>query len=277
MAASGGTVATLDDAVRTYGDSYPVPSYPKPRAVPMLTREPLFRRTAPGGPMEQALMKVWLIDIYSRWESHYRTQLKREIRYLRGAIRPRQQVLGDLGHIRNDLLHNGIAKPKDIGRCEILRWFKVGEPMQVKLRHVFDLLNQMGWLGEGPTVPVGQDGFSAWRIDRTRNPEEPVPALVSVRPLVNPDEPEPRYRYGAAITFENGVFGNTPMGPERPAAAGQAKDMARKWMAMAVNEAGDLSVPGLGTASAASLYRNTLEGERHSGPAIWRPWVQFRD
>ena len=157
MAASGGTVATLDDVVRTYGDSYPVPSYPKPRAVPMLTREPLFRRTAPGGPMEQALMKVWLIDIYSRWESHYRTQLKREIRYLRGAIRPRQQVLGDLGHIRNDLLHNGIAKPKDIGRCEILRWFKVGEPMQVKLRHVFDLLNQMGWLGEGPTVPVGQD------------------------------------------------------------------------------------------------------------------------
>ena len=277
--ASGGTIATMDDAVQIYGDGYPAPTYPKLRALPSLKREPLLNRSAPGEAMEQALIRAWLIEIYGRWESRYRTQLKRETRYLPGAIRPRQTVLGDLGHIRNDLLHNNsIAKPRESGRCEILRWFTVGDRMHVELRHVFDFLNQMGWLTEElPVALDGQGQSSTWLIDRSGDPEQPTPALVSVRPLINPAEPDPRYRYGAGIVFENGVFGNIPMGPEHEETAAQAKERARGWMTMTVNDTGDLSVPGWGTASLASLYRNALSRERHFGPAIWGPWVQFRE
>ena len=45
---------------------------------------------------------------------------------------------------------------------------------------------------------------------------------------------------------------------------------------MTVNEAGDLSVPGLGTVSALSLYRSALNEERHFGPRVPGPWTQFR-
>ena len=257
---NGGDVATLEDAVRTYGDSYAWPTYPRLRAVPTLTGEPLVNRTAPGGAMEQMLWKAWFIDIYSWWESKYRNQLKHENRHLPGAIRPRQQVLGDLGHIRNDLLHNGIAKRNESGRCEILRWFNVGERMDLRLRHVLDFLNQMGWLTESPAViRYGPGKPSVWRIDRTGEPEDgPAPALVSVRPFVNPQEADTRYRYGASIAFENGVFVTTPMGPEHEETPVRAKDRVHKWMKMTVNDAGNLSVPGLGTASAASLYRSAL-------------------
>ena len=45
---------------------------------------------------------------------------------------------------------------------------------------------------------------------------------------------------------------------------------------MTVNEAGDLSVPGLGTVSALSLYRSALNEERHFDPRVPGPWTQFR-
>ena len=61
---SGGDVATLEDALRTYGDSYASPTYPRLRAFPTATGEPLFSRAAPGGSMEQMLLKAWVIDIY---------------------------------------------------------------------------------------------------------------------------------------------------------------------------------------------------------------------
>ena len=274
---SGGDVATLEDAVRTYGDSYASPTYPRLRAFPTLTGEPLFSRTAPGGSMEQMLLKAWVIDIYSRWESKYRNQLKHENRHIPGAISPLQQVLGDLGHIRNDLFHNGIAKEDHSGRCEILRWFQVDERMHLRLRHVFDFLNQMSWLTDSPAVIRDGPGKpSAWHMDRTGELEKPVPALVSVRPFVNPQESDTRYRYGVSIAFENGVFATTPMGPEREETPVQAKDRSRKWMTMTVNEAGNLFVPGLVTVSAASLYRSALNKEKYWGPGIPGPWIQFR-
>ena len=278
MTESGGALETLEDVVRAGGDVYSIPVYPKLRAFPSLVREPLFRRSAPDGRMEQLAFKGWIAEVFDLWESVYRTQLKHEIRELRDAIRPRQQVLGDLRHIRNNLLHNGTAKRGEAANCEILRWFTVGERMQMRLLHVFDFLNQMGWLNEDSLNFIAERGTaSIWHIDRTGEPEEPPPALISVRPAVNPEQQDPRYRYEASIVFENGLFGRTPMGPEKEETEAQAKERTCKWMKMTVNEDGDLHVPGLGTVSAAELYRLHLKGEKHPAPGIWQPPVQFRE
>ena len=259
------------------GDGCPTPEYPNLRGSLKLRREPLYMRTAPDGSMEQAVFKGWVSDVWDLWESRYRTQLKHDIRELPGAIRPRQQVLGDLRHIRNNLLHNGIAKRGEAADCEILRWFSDGEGMQVRLRHVIDFLNQMGWLHEDSFASAEQRRASIWRIDREGSPGEPTPALVSVRPLVDPQEQDLRYRYAASVAFEDGVFGTTPMGPENEETGAQTKDRTRKWMKMTVNEEGDLYVPDLGSVPAAKLYRGHLKGEKLPGPGIWKPWVQFRE
>ena len=278
MNASDDTAKTFEDAVGAWGDSYCIPTYPKLRAFPALKGEPLFIRAAPDGPMEQTAFKGWVSEVYDRWESHYRTQLKHEIQKLPGAIRPRQQVLGDLRHIRNNLLHNGIAKRREAANCEILRWFTDGERMQVRLRHVFDFLNQMGWMSEGSIVILeGQERGSGWDINRDGELEEPTPALISVRPVVNPEQRDPRYRYEASVVFENGVFGRVPMGPEREETEAQARERTHKWMKMMINEQGDLSVPDLGTVPAIKLYLDYLKGKKYPAPGIWQPWVQFRD
>ena len=275
MNASGGAIDTIEDAL---GDVYPNPAYLRLRVFPSLVSEPLFARSAPGGPMEQVVFKGWTAQIFDLWDSVYRTQLKHETaaRGPSGAIRPRQQVLGDFRHIRNNLLHSGIARKGEAASCEILRWFTEGERMVMRLSHVFDFLNQMGWLSEDSlNFDVRRMTASIWRIDRTGEPEDPAPALISVRPFVDPEQQDPQFRYGATVVFENGLFAHVPMGPEHDETEAQAKDRARKWKSMTVNEDGDIHVPRLGTLSASELYRHVLKGEMHPGPGIWLPPWQF--
>jgi len=150
--------------------------------------------------------------------------------------------------------------------------------MQMRLRHVIDFLNQMGWLHQNSFTFIAEQGkTSSWHIDKEGEPEDPTPALISARPLVDLQEPDPRYRYAASIAFENLVFGTIPMGPENEETEAQAKDRTDKWLKMTVNERGDFCVPDLGTVPAARLYWNCLKGEQQSGPSIPSPWVQFRE
>ena len=147
--------------------------------------------------------------------------------------------------------------------------------MQVRLRHVLDFLNQMGWLHEGSFAQGEEGRASTWRIDREGSPSEPAPPFIGP-PLVDPMEEDSRYRYGASAAFEDGVFGTTPMGPDRRESEAQVKDRTSKWLKMTVNERGNLQVPEWESVSAAKLYQHYMAGEKHSGPGIWGPWVQFR-
>ena len=150
--------------------------------------------------------------------------------------------------------------------------------MQVRLVHVFDFLNQMGWLNEDSFNFFAERATgSFWHINRTGEPQDPPPALISVRPVVNPEQEDPRHRYEASIVFEDGLFGRTPMGPENEESQDQAKERTRRWMKMTVNKNGDLEVPGLGTVSAGELYRVHLKGEKRPAPGIWQPPVQFAE
>lgn len=216
------------------------------------------------GPLERFVLKAWVVEVYDLWESRHRNvlgALRRE------WIRPEQPVLGDLGLIRNGLVHGGSAKKEHVGKCKVLRWFRLGEPMQVRFRHVMDFLNQMGWLDESARV-VGESssvrGFT-WIIDRDSEVEDPPPGLVSVRPLVDPSCDDPIYRYGVSYVFENGVFGMTPMGPEQPESEQQSRRRRSLWKKMRINDDGDLRIPGFQTVPAEQLDRDTLKEER-----VWR-------
>ena len=274
---SGGALKTLEDSIPVAGDGYLGPKYPSLRVFLDMKGEALFRRTAPGGSMEQTTFKGWVAVVWYLWESSYRNQLRHDNREMPGAIRPRHQALGDLRHLRNDLFHNGIAKRGEAGNCEVLRWFSEGERMHIRVRHIFDFLNQMGWLDENTLHVISEPGkASTWRMDREVEPEGPTPALISVRPFVDPLQNEPSYRYGASVAFENGVFGTTPLGPDNEETKAQESSRTDKWLKMTVNERGDLNVPDLGTVSAARLYRDYLKGDLRPGPGIPGPWIQFR-
>lgn len=268
----------FEDNVRAGVISRCSPVYPKLRVSLYLIGDRFMERTAPDGPMEQFLFRGWVSDVYDLWESKYRNQLDHEFGKRPGAVRPRQQVLGDLRRIRNNLIHGGVARKGGAANCEILKWFTDGEQMQVRFRHIIDFLNQMVWLSEGEFFTYEEPvTMCAWQIDRKGEPEKPTPDLISVRPIVNPKEQTPCYRYGASVAFENGVFGLVPMEFEKEETEAQEKKIAQKWKGMTVNKRGDLYVPNLITVPASKLYWNCLKGKKQPGPPVWSPAVQFRE
>ena len=112
------------------------------------------------------------------------------------------------------MLHGGDARADVASACQVLRWFKEREPINVRLRHVLDFLNQMGWLTEVPVVVSDAPRVEAvgWHLDR-ENWDGAVPSLVSVRPMLDADADNPAHRYGASIVFEDGIFGCISMLP----------------------------------------------------------------
>ena len=119
------------------------------------------------------------------------------------AIQPEVvDPLGDLRRIRNNMLHGGVATKDNAGGCKVLRWFKDGERIHVPLRHVLDFLNQMGWLAERPTVLSNGPNTQAcwWHLNRD-NSDRNIPALLSVRPMLDTGAEDPStYRYGASCS-----------------------------------------------------------------------------
>ena len=278
--ASGGVCGSVEDYARIHVDTYITPSYPKLRTFPSLTGEPLLERSAPGGMLEQMAFKGWIAEVYNQlWESRYRTKLERVGREMPDVIRPRQEVLGDLRHIRNNLLHGGVAKKGEAADCTILKWFKAGDKMQMRVRYVLDFLNQMGWLTDtpmvtdttGPTTKMSR--WSTITAVNERKPDEPIPALISVRPIADPEAENPIFRFGASVAFEDGVFGKILMGTLWQ----EVEEKDRQWKYMEVDYTGCLSVPEVGMVEAAPLYEACLREPKLQGPGVWSRWIQFRE
>ena len=258
------------------------PSWPKLRAFPGLTGEPLLHRSHPGGSMDQLVLKAWVVEVYHLWESHYRSVFKREFRrVVKDAIPPLQDVLGDLRLIRHDLIHSGAAERS--GKCTILRWFKTGELMQIQLRHVLDFLNQMGWMDASPVFMVGNSQpigrSSSWSIQSDSDVQrekipipDPTPPLVSVRPLIEKAPNSTAFWYGASVVFEDAVFGQIAMGKsEEP-----LEHKNQQWHKMRVDEEGNLNVPGMRSVLGKDLYIACMRGHSVPGPRVSGPWFQFR-
>lgn len=266
------------DALQSHG-SIPSVSYPPVRGFPLVVFPSLLDSTKPDGPMEDMAFTSWTVDVYDRlWEGRYRGEQQRVLKQsgLPDAIRPRTEVLGDLRLIRNNLLH-GRDRADEAAKCRVLRWFRKGEPVRVRLRHVLDFLNQMGWLVPEP-ISLGKAGFSLWHVRTDNVPLQP-PRLISVRHLLDPEQDDPRYRYAASIAFEDGVFALVPMGPSAETPE-QAAEWTRLWPGMAISADGSrLVVPGLSDDGipAGQLYLNSLAGPHTKRPAPWSPAVKIRE
>ena len=244
-------------------NSFPVPDYPPLKVLPqVIGNTSLFDRTAPNGPIEQLAFKAWVTEVYdSLWERIYRTTLTQHFREItpRG-IRLEAEVIGDLRLIRNDLVHTGTAA--QCSTCKVLRWFKAGDPMHMRLRHVLDFLNQMGWISDAPCL-IGERAFM-WLPSREMLSPTGVPRVASVRAILYGAE-ESEYRNGISVVFEDGVHALVRVVPPdgKPITDGQ-------WMNTTVDESGDILVPPTYTLRAKELYPACF-GPTTKGPGVFSP------
>ena len=128
-------------------NGWSMPQYPRLRMLPLLSGEGSPRvRTAPGGPIEQFAFRAWVTEVYALWESRIRTQFRNaaNVENITRAILPEQDVFGDLGYIRNDLLHKSAIAGRSATKCKTLRWFERGQKYGAQFRARLGLLEPGG-------------------------------------------------------------------------------------------------------------------------------------
>ena len=279
------------EGMKIHRDTYFPPNIPGIRLCPVFSGEPLIDRLAPGGSADQIAYKGWVNEVWFLWEEKYRPKLKKVVKGTvegPGIISQRHDVLGDFRHIRNNYLHNSVAKKNEAGACKILRWFNSGERIILELRHVFDFLNQMDWLTEGIvlTGPPENPKTSRWEFSCEPNTNtgglaETVQPLVSVRGFAIPDAEDWRFRHGVSVVFADGVFGRISLGD--PSDSGRASpDKDKQFAQASITDKGDLYLPKFGkcstlTISSSQLYNVIFSDQRITGPTPWSRPIQFRE
>ncbi len=245
-------------------------AYPALRSFLVFGGESWDDHSKPGGFMEAAIGKWWLVEVFGLWENRYRSALQDGMREagVEDAIRGETDLFGDLRLIRNDQLHGGTAQRDGAAGCKLLRWFREGDAVEIRLAHVLDFFHQWGMIGDG-AVSQTSGRWSQWVALPAGNASGTVPPLVSVRAIIEPDDPLP-YRHGVSVVFADGVHGLTPVGPLPP-------KLLALWPKLRIGASGDLELPGRGTVlPAADLYENAVNGEKTRRPGLVSPRMRFR-
>lgn len=226
---------------------------------------------------EQMAYKAWVLQIYNNiWESQSRCQFRKTSGDTH-AIPWEIDALGDLRHIRNDLVHhNGIATEKQIGKCKILKWFKPTDKIVLGMRHVLDFLNHSGLLSRTTTLP-GQ----TWYLKgdkRSLLDKASTAKIISVRIEIDKDPETGAPQFPMCVVFDNGVFCDGIHHPitfdEGPTSQNKTQFVKK----VKIDENGNLIFPNCYLIYAEPLYTfcvcpddagsNDIRKTRMPGPAI---------
>ena len=238
------------------------PRFPPLRGFPATGEISFAERAQPYGPMMQTALIGWIASTYALWEVTYRTRMKKYLDKLDiDAIRPEQQVLGDLRLIRNNLLHSETAQNDMVGKCKILKWFQPKQKMVLEFSHVLDFLNQMGWLGGISVRPFTDESLNsgAWLFVEElviRGGSERK--IVSVRPVLISDDPG-NVRHLMTVVFNDGVCGSVRCnvsGDQDNVLSEEQID--RYWMSIKINDDGGIDIPGADSVPASDIYEIVL-------------------
>ena len=225
----------------------------------------------PSGEAAQIALKGWLVDICNRWE---KSRAKTRDLLGKEGILVQVDCMGDLRHIRNDLIHSGFATKEHSGKCEVLKWFKPGEQIVLTTDHVFDLLNQMGFIRlqtqiDGPAGGRTVSWLLAPDAVKPSSQDKKQIRIVSYRMDVDSDGEDGSMRYMLSCVFRDGVFGQGKVGV--PVSPGQ-------YLEGCIDKNGNIAFPGGQVLSADKLYDacyDYLSGDRKDGPGIAGPDAKY--
>jgi hypothetical protein len=102
----------------------------------------------------------WISFIFAEWNDHYRFELAK---VWDCSHRDYQfPLLGELGKIRNDMIHNGGIAKRGTANCQLLRWFTEGQRMHLTAPMYLEVVQLWPWdelLGQPPTSQDSRNPF----------------------------------------------------------------------------------------------------------------------
>ena len=264
---------------------------------PMVTGFDELDITRRDGRAEQLAYRGWFVEVFGLWESHFRSEYQEAIEAnteTDDVIAPEVEVLGDLRHIRNDIVHHrSIATEENAGRCTLLRWFVPGKPITFNITHVLTTLHELNIFTRGLAGRRDYDGslgtLATWppfSVEHLRA-WQPTPKAVSIRTDLMPHPDTRQLWLRISLVYDNGFFFHHI----NPCHVSDTEENRRRLneleKATKIAPEGDISIPALGLiASAQEVYMSSVDGyekvlqgtqsDDPPLPGFPGPWLRFR-
>jgi len=117
------------------------PNIPESYTLHECTLRKLRERNEKDGLNYKIIGNLCLVLVYQFWEDNCRHKLEDISGLPRNAIL--SPLWGDIGHLRNSIIHkNGIAID-DVNKCSVLTWFKAGEEISINDKQFEMLISQV--------------------------------------------------------------------------------------------------------------------------------------
>jgi hypothetical protein len=83
-----------------------------------------------------------LVALYQYWEDHYRERIAKHLgKAEKGDLK--EPVMGDMGHLRNCIIHHRGTAKKEARKCEVLQWFDPGQKILMDAQKMEELVNHL--------------------------------------------------------------------------------------------------------------------------------------
>jgi len=103
------------------------------------------------------LGRQWLVMVGALWNDEFRGRFAKA-NEIESFDDP---GMGDINKMRNDIVHHGaVATSRNTGRCEVFRWFRVGETIHPMAVHVAEFMRHLRQV-HGTAEIAGDE---PWRI-----------------------------------------------------------------------------------------------------------------
>jgi len=117
-------------------------------AIHKATQGEVKSRNAPDGANFTTLAQICLVYFYAYWNDYLRRQYviakgklnANETRYkvVKAALREHasHDLWGDIGYLRNSIVHNRGIATSAVTKCKLIRWFKPNDPIALTPQHM---------------------------------------------------------------------------------------------------------------------------------------------
>ena len=239
-----------------------------------------------GGRVAQLAYKGWVTEVYGFWEDHTRRKPRQDAEESGeiGWIDLRNDIMGDLGYIRQDMVHNhGRASQANIGRCKVLKWFQPGQEMEMNIRHVMEFMHRMGcWRVNMAVLDRQNNKVANWLVpeDKKATLDKHVQRKV-VSYLTDVQQHPDGSRYGLLfnVLFDDGITGCLALEFNTEQEAQEAKHEVEMHARAMLDEVAHATLPDGRMYDLSEWYAQIAEMclDNEPNTPLWGPAFQFRE
>lgn len=132
-------IEDLDKAYFIYGDG--IPEVTPLELYHNSTQKEYKIRNSKEGKNCSFIGNMCLITIYQYWEDNYRERLAKLFSVKKDDIK--SDLFGDIGIIRNSIIHNNSIASSKVNKCKLLKWFKPSDEIFINKGYIIEILRKI--------------------------------------------------------------------------------------------------------------------------------------